>query len=64
LIDNNLTIEFKDIEIENIDDLKRRPKINILNDEVSKLMNNYNIDISISHVKENAIAMCVVSLKE
>jgi holo-[acyl-carrier protein] synthase len=63
LVDNNVTIEFKDIEIENIDDLKRRPKVNILESNVHNLMIGYNIDISISHVKENAIAMCVVSLK-
>lgn len=63
LIDNNLSIEFKDIEVENLDDLKRRPKVNILDNNVSKLIDNYDIDISISHVKENAIAMCIVCLK-
>jgi holo-[acyl-carrier protein] synthase len=62
LADNNLIIEFKDIEIENVDDLKRRPKVNILDLNVYKLMIDYNIDISISHVKENAIAMCIVCL--
>jgi len=63
LIDNEMTIEFKDIEIENVDDLKRRPKVNILASDVNKLMADYTIDISISHVKENAIAMCTVCLK-
>ncbi|MDD2376028.1 MAG: holo-ACP synthase [Clostridia bacterium] len=63
LIDNGMTIEFKDIEIENVYDLKRRPKVNILVNEVKKIIDIYNIDISISHVKENAIAMCVVSIK-
>ena len=63
LIDNDLVIEFKDIEIENIYDLKRRPKVNILDIKVEKIMADYNIDISISHVKENAIAMCTVCLK-
>jgi len=63
LIDNEMTIEFKDIEIENVDDLKRRPKVNILVSDINKLMADYTIDISISHVKENAIAMCTVCLK-
>lgn len=63
LVDNNALIEFKDIEIENVDDLKRRPKVNILNNNVSKLIDGYDIDISISHVKESAIAMCTVWLK-
>lgn len=63
LVDNNALIEFKDIEIENVDDLKRRPKVNILNNNVSKLIDGYDIDISISHVKESAIAMCTVCLK-
>jgi len=63
LIDNEMTIEFKDIEIENVDDLKRRPKVNILVSDVNTLMADYTIDISISHVKENAIAMCTVCLK-
>jgi len=63
LIDNKMIIEFKDIEIENIEDLKRRPRVNILDNNVNKLIENYNIDISISHIKDNAIAMCTVCLK-
>lgn len=63
LTDNSLTIEFKDIEIENIIDLKRRPRVNILNSEVNELIRKYDIDISISHIETNAIAMCIVSLK-
>jgi len=63
LIDNDMTIEFKDIEIENITDFKRRPKVNILDSDVKKIIAGYNIDISISHVKENAIAMCTICLK-
>ncbi len=63
LIDNNVTIEFNNIEVENVEDFKRRPKVNILDSKVNKLIANYDIDISISHVKETAIAMCIVSLK-
>lgn len=62
LIDNKLTIEFKDIEIENVDDLKRRPKVNFLDNNVNRIMDKYNIDISISHISDNAVAMCVVNL--
>ncbi|MDF2865902.1 MAG: hypothetical protein K0R72_720 [Clostridia bacterium] len=63
LIDNDITIEFNNIEVENVEDFKRRPKVNILDNKANKLIANYDIDISISHVKETAIAMCIVSLK-
>ncbi|MEG1705292.1 MAG: 4'-phosphopantetheinyl transferase superfamily protein [Clostridia bacterium] len=63
LIDNNLTIEFNEIEIENIETLKRRPKVNILNNKINKLLDDYTIDISISHIEENATAICTVNLK-
>jgi holo-[acyl-carrier protein] synthase len=61
LIENNITVEFDDIEIENVDYLRRRPKVNFLNDELKVIMEIYDIDISISHVKDNAIAMCIVN---
>lgn len=64
LTNNNLTIDFSEIEVENIDDLKRRPKVNILNDIVCKCLDKCNIDVSISHVRENAIAMCVIEISE
>ena len=61
LIENKISVEFKDIEIENIDYLKRRPKVNFLNEKLKVLMEIYDIDISISHIKDNAIAMCIVN---
>ena len=65
LINNELTLDFNEIEIENITDYKRRPKVNILSVKVQELLNikNIKIDISISHIKSTAVAMCVVSLK-
>ena len=61
LIENKLTVEFNDIEIENVDYLRRRPKVNFLNEEVKVIMEIYDIDVSISHVRDNAIAMCIVN---
>ncbi len=61
LIENKISVEFKDIEIENIDYLKRRPKVNFLDENLKVLMEIYDIDISISHIKDNAIAMCIVN---
>lgn len=61
LIENQITVEFKEIEIENVDYLKRRPKVNFLNEKLKVLMEIYDVDISISHVKDNAIAMCIVN---
>lgn len=55
---NNISIDFKDIEI--LNDENRRPYINFLNKEVSNIFLNYKIDISISHIKESAEAMCTV----
>ena len=62
LISNDIVIEPKEIEILNVEEFKRRPVVNILNKQASNLLSTYSIDISISHVKDNAIAMCVVNL--
>lgn len=62
LIPNNVVIQPKEIEILNVEELKRRPVVNILNKQASDLLSTYSIDVSISHVKDNAIAMCVVNL--
>lgn len=63
LIQNNLTINFNEIEILNDMNFNRRPVVNILNNTVNKLLSNYEIDISISHIEENATAMCIISDK-
>lgn len=61
LIKNKVNIDFKEIEILNDDLYKRRPKVNILNKKAEDVLNKYSIDVSISHVKDNAIAVCVVN---
>ena len=60
LIQNRKTIEFNEIEVENVKNLKRRPKVNILNVEIDKILKDYTIDVSISHVESVATAQCVV----
>lgn len=62
LTENKVTMNFLDVEIENIEDLKKRPRVNILNLEILEICRKYNIeiDISISHINENAVAMAIV----
>ena len=64
LIENNINMGFLDLEIENIEDLNRRPRVNILNKDILKLAEelNMNIDLSISHIKETATAMAVINI--
>lgn len=64
LIENSFNIGPLDIEVVNDANLNRRPKVNILNDSIKGLFKDKNIDIdvSISHVKDNAIAMVIVKL--
>ncbi|MCX8075275.1 MAG: holo-ACP synthase [Clostridia bacterium] len=66
LCNNNLEIEYNQIEVENIDNLKRRPKVDILENKVKNVLEKLdcNIDLSISHVKDTAIAMVVVKVEE
>lgn len=66
LIENKLNINFLDVEIENIDDLRKRPRINILNPKIVELVERLDIefDLSISHIKENAIAMVVIKVNK
>jgi holo-[acyl-carrier protein] synthase len=62
LIDNNLNMSFLDVEVENVEDLKKRPRVVFLNEDIKKLCEekDVEIDVSISHISENAIAMVVV----
>ena len=64
LIENNINMGFLDLEIENIEDLNRRPRVNILNKDILKVVEklNMNIDLSISHIKETAVAMAVINI--
>ena len=57
-LENKFQINWKDIEI--LNDEKGRPYVNILN---NKIQNIGDIDISLSHCKEYAIANVVVIFK-
>ena len=61
LIENHINIYFTDIEIINVKELNDRPKVNILNKNINELFEKLNIkiDVSISHVNDNAIASAV-----
>ena len=63
LILNNLTINLNEIEIINIENLKRKPKVNFLNENVKELIKDYNIDVSITHIESIAQAICIVNKK-
>ena len=65
LIENNFNMNFLDVEIINVEELKKRPKVVILNEEINKICEKLNlqIDISISHCKEYAIANVVIISK-
>ena len=57
-LENKFEITWKDIEI--LNDEKGRPYVNILN---NKIQNIENIDISLSHCKEYAVANVIVIFK-
>lgn len=65
LVENNITMEFLDVEIENIDKLNRRPRVNFLKEDIIKLVDreNIDIDISISHINESAVAVAIVDVR-
>ncbi len=58
MVDDKYAITWKDIET--LNDEQGRPKVNVLFTQSSKIE---NIDISISHCKEYAVANVVVLLK-
>ena len=65
LIENHVNVYFTDIEIVNIKELNDRPKVVILNEHLKNLfeMLNIKVDVSISHVNENAIASAVAYIE-
>ena len=65
-IKNSIEFNFLDVEIINDEELKKRPYVRFLNNKVSEFFKNENImvDVSISHVKDTAIAMAVVEYKK
>lgn len=70
-LDNKFDIEWKDIEVLNDDN--GRPFVNLSNELINKLdgnikgeldsKSNYNIDISISHIKEIAVASVIFQVE-
>jgi holo-[acyl-carrier protein] synthase len=66
LVENNLNMSFLDVEIENVSELKNRPRAIILNEDIAKMceLKKVDIDVTISHIKENAIAMAVVKVND
>ena len=66
LVENKMNMNFLDVEIENVEDLKKRPRVNFLNSDMAELIKKLDIeiDLSISHIKENAIAMAVVKVNK
>lgn len=63
-VEEDYTPNFLDVEIVNDEAFKRRPKVNVLSKSLEEVFVKYKIkvDLSISHVRENAIAMAVVSI--
>lgn len=61
ILENNIDMGFCDVEIINVDELRRRPKVVFLSEKLKNLVEQKNIviDISISHVEKNAIANAV-----
>ena len=59
LKDNDIIFKFNEIEI--LNDENHRPYVNFINEHISKCMSEYNIDISLSHIKSTAISVCIVT---
>ena len=59
LKENNITFNFNEVEILNNENGK--PYVKFLNSNINKCMSNYDIDISLSHIKDTAIAFCIVT---
>ncbi len=54
-------VELGQIEITNDNDNYNRPRVTIYNSEFNKLAQNMQIDVSISHIKDYAIAYSTAS---
>lgn len=66
LVKEKLSPSFLSVEIINDLDCRRRPYIKILDVALQEIFNKYDIkiDLSISHVKECAVAMAVVNIEK
>ena len=65
LIENNLDMGFLDVEIINVKELKKRPKVVFLNSNIKKICEKLNVevDVSISHIAQNAVATAIVKIE-
>lgn len=65
-IENKINMSYLDVEIINQDELCGRPKVCILNKNIQKLCEEkeIEIDVSISHINENAISTVVVKVNK
>lgn len=63
-VESDYIPKFLDVEIVNDEAFKQRPKVNVISKSLEEVFIKYKIkiDLSISHVRENAIAMAVVSI--
>ncbi|MNI49603.1 Holo-[acyl-carrier-protein] synthase [compost metagenome] len=66
LKENNLTMDFIDVEVINNNELSNRPYVVITNESINNLFitKNIIIDVSISHVQAMAVAMVVVKIED
>ena len=66
LTKENFSPSFLDVEVLNDEEFKRRPYINVVNKTLDDILVKYKIkiDLSISHVRENAIAMAVANVEK
>lgn len=66
VIENKINMGYLDVEIINQDELLGRPKVCILNKDIQNLCidKKVEIDVSISHVNENAISMVVIKVNK
>ena len=66
LTKEEFSASFLDVEVLNDEEFKRRPYINVVNKTLDDIFVKYKIkiDLSISHVRENAIAMAVANIEK
>lgn len=66
LVKEKLSPSFLSVEIINDLDCRRRPYVKVLDGTLQEIFNKYDIkiDLSISHVKECAVAMAVVNIEK
>ena len=57
----NIIFEFNKIEI--LNDNNGKPYINYLDENIKDIMKEYNTDVSISHIKETATSIAIVTKK-